>query len=200
MKKQIWAVVLAAGESRRMGAPKLLLPFDAKTVIEAVLESVKASPVEGILVVVGAEAAAVKEKAEKYGALIAVNPDYRAGMLSSVQCGFRQLPPEAEAALVFLADQPRIKPGVAEALVEAFRRSGRGLVVPVYDQRRGHPLLISSRYKADVESLDPDIGLRQLLDRHAGDIREVAVDDPAILRDVDTPEDYVKEKNLYHLD
>jgi molybdenum cofactor cytidylyltransferase len=193
MERMIWAIVLAAGESRRMGAPKLLLPFSGKTVIEVVLDSVKASPVDGILVVVGGWAAPVEEKARPYGALVALNPDFRSGMLSSVQCGFRQLPLEAEAALVFLADQPAIKPYVAEALIKAFRRTGRGIVIPVFDRRRGHPVLISVRYRKEIGSLDPEVGLRQLLDRHPQDILEEPVDDPTILRDLDTPEDYVRE-------
>jgi molybdenum cofactor cytidylyltransferase len=193
MKRTIWAIVLAAGESRRMGAPKLLLPFSGKTVIEAVLDSVKASPVKGISLVVGAGAAPIEEKARPYGALVAMNPDFRSGMLSSVQCGFRQLPLEAEAALVFLADQPAIKPYVAEALIKAFRRTGRGIIIPVFDRRRGHPVLISARYRKEIGSLDPEVGLRQLLDRHPQDILEEPVDDPAILRDLDTPEDYVRE-------
>ncbi len=189
----IWAIVLAAGESRRMGAPKLLLPFGGRTVIEAVLDSVKAFGPDGILVVVGAEVAAIQEKAKTCGALIVVNLNYHQGMLSSVQCGFRQLPLEAEAALVFLADQPGIRPQVAEALVKAFRSSSHGIVVPVHGGRRGHPLLLSTRYRTEVESLDPAVGLRQLLDRHPGEILEVPVDDPAILRDLDTPEDYRNE-------
>jgi len=189
----IWAIVLAAGESRRMGAPKLLLPLDGQTVIEAVLASVKAFGPDGILVVVGAEAGAVQEKAKTYGALIVVNLNYHQGMLSSVQCGFRQLPLEAEAALVFLADQPRIKPQVAEALVKAFRSSSQGIILPVHGGRRGHPLLLSTRFRTELESLDPAVGLRQLLDRHPGEILEVPVDDPAILRDLDTPEDYRNE-------
>ena len=193
MKRTIWAIVLAAGESRRMGAPKLLLPFGGKTVIEAVLDSVKASAVDGILVVVGGWAAPVEEKAKPYGARGALNPDFRSGMLSSVQCGFRQLPLEAEAALIFLADQPAIKPYVAEALVKAFRHTGRGIVIPVFDRRRGHPILISAHYRAEIGSLDPEVGLRQLLDRHPQDVLEEPVDDPAILRDLDTPEDYVRE-------
>lgn len=194
MKSTIWAIVLAAGESRRMGAPKLLLPFSGKTVIEAVLDTVKASPAEGIVVVAGAGAEAIAEKAKAYGALVALNPDYRSGMLSSVQCGFRQLPPEAEAALIFLADQPALKPYVADILVKAFRRSGGHIAVPVFDRRRGHPVLISALYRTEIQSLDPEVGLRQLLDRHAGDILEVPVDDPAILRDLDTPEDYHRER------
>ena len=193
MKRTIWAIVLAAGESQRMGAPKLLLPFGGKTVIEAVLDSVKASPVEGILLVVGAGAAPIEEKAKPYGARVALNPDFRSGMLSSVQCGFRQLPLEAEAALVFLADQPAIKPYVAEALVKALRHTGRGIIIPVFDRRRGHPILISAQYRTEIESLDPEVGLRQLLDRHTEDILEEPVDDPTILRDLDTPEDYRRE-------
>jgi molybdenum cofactor cytidylyltransferase len=189
----IWAIVLAAGESRRMGQPKLLLPFGGKTVIEAVLDSVKASPAGRILVVVGAEAAPVEDKAKKYGALVTINPDYRSGMLSSVQCGFLQLPPEAEAALVFLADQPAIKPCVAEALVKAFKDTSRGIIVPIFDRRRGHPVLISTQYRTEIGTLDREVGLRQLLDRHPQDILEIPVDDPAVLRDLDTPEDYESE-------
>jgi molybdenum cofactor cytidylyltransferase len=77
--------------------------------------------------------------------------------------------------------------------VKAFRRSGSHIVVPVFDRRRGHPVLISALYRTEIQSLDPGVGLRQLLDRHSVDILEVPVDDPAILRDLDTPEDYRRE-------
>ena len=190
----IWAVILAAGESRRMGRQKLLLPFGEATVVEAVVRTALASGVDRALVVLGADREAVRAKLEPSGADFAVNEMFADGMLSSIQTGFRALPPEAEAAVVMLGDQPFLPPQVVDEVVRGYRESGKGIVIPVFRTRRGHPVLVDLKYREEVLALDPSDGLRHLMRTHPEDIAEVEVDDANILRDLDTPEDYSEVK------
>ncbi len=186
----IWAVVLAAGESKRMGRPKQVLPYGRSTILETVLDHVLASPVDGTLVVLGAAADKVAPLLAKLPVETIVNPDFRSGMLSSVQRGIRALPAFARAALIFLGDQPAVGPETSGRVLAAYRVSGRGIVLPVHAGRGGHPLLIDLKYRAEIDGLSAGIGLRELLVRHPDDIFRVEIDDPGVLLDIDTPEDY----------
>ncbi len=190
MGRVIWAVVLAAGESKRMGRPKQVLPYGTSTILETVLNSVLASPVDGTLVVLGAAEDKVAPLLAKLPVETIVNTDFRSGMLSSVQCGIRALPASARAALIFLGDQPAIAPETAGRVIAAHRASDRGLVLPVHAGRGGHPLLIDLKYRAEIDGLSSGIGLRELLARHPDDVLRVDIDDPGVILDIDTPEDY----------
>lgn len=186
----IWAVVLAAGESLRMGSQKLLLPYRDSTIIETIVRTALDSSVDETLVVLGADRPKVGEALRSYPLTLAVNKDFRKGMLSSIQTGFAALPGGTEAAVVMLGDQPDVTPEVIDGLILAFREERGGIVVPVHGGRRGHPILIAGNYRNEVLGLDPGIGLRQLLRAHPGDVFEVEVEDGAILRDMDKPSDY----------
>jgi molybdenum cofactor cytidylyltransferase len=118
-------------------------------------------------------------------------------MLSSIQTGFRALPPEAEAAVVMLGDQPFLPPPVVDQVIRGYRESRKGIVIPVFRTRRGHPVLVDLKYRDEVLALDPADGLRRLMRDHPEDIAEVEVDDANILRDLDTPEDYAETKNKF---
>jgi len=189
----IWAVILAAGESRRMGKQKLLLSFGETTVVGAVAGTALASRLDRVLAVLGADKDAVRLKLEPFSIDFAINENFAQGMLSSVQAGFRALPAGAEAAVVMLGDQPFLPARVVDAVVEGFRRSGKGIVVPAFQGRRGHPVLVGLKYRDEVLALDPADGLRRLLHAHPGDIFEAEVEDANILRDMDVPEDYANE-------
>lgn len=186
----IWALILAAGESKRMGKPKLLLPFGEKTIIEAVIEGVIGSRVEKILVVLGANREEIEKKIQNFPLKIAVNPNFGRGMLSSVQLGFQTLPENAKAVLVFLGDQPSISSNVINKIIDAYKETEKGIVLPVYKSERGHPVLIDMKYRDEVENLKPNLGLRALVYNHPEDIHEVKVETPSILRDIDDMEDY----------
>ena len=190
----IWAVVLAAGESRRMGQPKLLLPYREETIIETVVRNVTASKVEGTVVVIGAQRKEMEEKLRHFAVKKAFNRDYRSGMFSSVLCGLGALPRSARAAVLVLADQPGIPAEAIDSLIDSFRRERKGLIVPVYRKKRGHPLLLDLKYRREVEALPPDVGLRGLLRKHPEDILEVRVSSPEVLRDIDSPTDYRKTR------
>ena len=199
----IWAVILAAGESRRMGTQKLLLPFGDTTVVGAVRTTAQASRAGRLLVVLGADSAAIRGKLEPSGKTGAsakagrireiefvVNADYHLGMLSSIQAGFVALPTDAEAAVVMLGDQPFLASRVIDEVIGAYEDGGRGIVIPTFGGRRGHPALIDLKYRDEVLALDPAEGLRGLMRAHPEDILEIDVGDANILRDLDTPEDY----------
>lgn len=200
------AIVLAAGRSERMGARKVLLPFGASTVIGHVVDAIARSSIDRIIVVVGSDPEPVAKAAagglRGRPASIVSNPDPDAGMLSSVRCGLRAVPPQCEAVLVALGDQPRIATAVIDAVVRAFDRSGGGaergaIVVPVHRGRRGHPLLFAVRHRAEVLERYDAVGLRGLLAAHPGDVLELELEDAAILSDMDAPADYLRERNAY---
>lgn len=186
----VWAVILAAGESRRMGAPKLLLPFEGSTVLGTVVRRVRRAGLSSIVVVLGAEQEKVRAALEDQPVVFVHNPGFRRGMLSSIQCGLQALPAAASAAMLFLADQPTLSDSVIKKLLQARESASNGLIVPVFAGKRGHPLLLSLEYRDEVGTLDPAVGLRQLLINHPDDILEVEVEDEAVLKDIDTPEDY----------
>jgi molybdenum cofactor cytidylyltransferase len=189
----IWAVVLAAGESLRMGRQKLALPFGGRTVIETVVTAALDSAADRTLVVLGADQDKVRRLLSPYPVRFALNEEFRLGMLSSIQTGFRAVPPEARAIVIMLGDQPAIPAQVVDEVIGTYRRRGRGIVVPVFEGRRGHPVLIEARYRQEVLGLDPEVGLRQLLRSHPDDIAEVDASTGAVLRDLDRPEDYAAE-------
>jgi molybdenum cofactor cytidylyltransferase len=191
----LWGLILAAGESKRMGFPKMLLTFNGRTMIENVIGNVIRSDVDNTMVVLGADRDTLIELVEKSPVKYCYNDNYKEGMLSSVKCGFRNLPSYFEAVLVFQGDQPLIFPKAINTVIEAYRHSGKGIVIPVYKNKRGHPLLIDRKYRNEIEKLDAHEGLRSLAYQFSDDVLEVETDNSDILRDFDTYEDYKKEIN-----
>ena len=189
----ICAIVLAAGESRRMGSQKLLLPFGATTVIGRVVDQLLQSVIDKIFVVTGHNAGKIAEQLSARAVTIVDNPDYPSGMLSSVRCGLRALPRECQAVMVVLGDQPSITTNLIDDLVQAFNMNHKGIVVPVFQNRRGHPILLSTRYRDEILSQYDGAGLRGLLHAHPDDVLELAAPAPSILSDMDYPEDYQRE-------
>jgi CTP:molybdopterin cytidylyltransferase MocA len=194
-KKDIWAIILAGGESKRMKSPKMLLPFHDKTIIEKVIGNVIASEVDNIMVVLGAFHDEILYVIKEMPVLTCYNENYKEGMLSSVKCGFRNLPDKIEAVLVFQGDQPMISSGIINKILHSYQYSDKGLVMPVFQNKRGHPLLIDQKYVNEVEKLSNEEGLRSLAEEHSTDVLEVSVNNPEILRDIDTQEDYIRELN-----
>ncbi len=190
------AVVPAAGRSRRMGRPKLLLPFRDSTVIGSLVAALQEGGVGEVVVVAASYAGRIARWARREGLAVAVNPDPAQGMLSSVRAGIAALGGTPALAarggplVVAPADLPALRPDTVADLLARFAAAGAPLAVPVHGGRRGHPLLVAPGLVAEIDLLDPAVGLRQLLARRPGEVLEVATDDPGVLRDVDTPEDY----------
>lgn len=185
------AIILAAGASRRMKTQKLLLPYHGSTIIETTISNILRSKVDSTLVVLGASRDAILEVIGDLPVDYCYNAHHAQGMLSSVICGLRALPANTDAALVFPGDQPDIPTEVIDQLIDAFQRSPGGIVIPRHQHQRGHPLMVDMKYRYAIEKLDPEKGLRTLMELFPKDVIEVEVDDPGILKDIDTREDYI---------
>ena len=189
----ICAVILAAGESKRMGEAKLLLPFGRTTIIETIVNNTVKSKVDRTLVILGKYAEEIENKIKEYPVKISMNPNFADGMLSSVQYGLDGLPEDAIAVLVILGDQPLIQSSVINRIIHKYGRTKKGIILPIYDKMRGHPVLIDIKYRDEIRQLNPHIGLRGLMYNNSKDILEVNMDTPDILKDIDTAEDYSKQ-------
>lgn len=198
VQRPVGAVVLAAGMSTRMGDHKLLLPWrDNRTIIEHVVEQLIKSRVDPIVVVTGHQAKEVKAALENWDVMVVHNRAYQSGeMLSSLKTGLAALPATTTAAVVALGDQPSIQPKVINKVLLAYAEGQHELVIPSYQMRRGHPVLLGRRYWADVQSLPGSATIRNLYNLHADRIHYIEVDSDSILRDVDTPQDYERERKL----
>ena len=195
---EIWAIILAAGESKRMGSPKMLLPFMGITIIENVIANVSGSKVDNIMVVLGADRDSIVKLIRTKAVNYCYNENYKDGMLSSVMCGFRNIPIDHSAVLVFQGDQPLITPKAINSVIEVYLSSGKGIVIPVYESKRGHPILIDRKYRNEIQKLNPAEGLRSLALKYSDDVLEVNTDVAGILRDFDTYDEYKDEINKIH--
>jgi molybdenum cofactor cytidylyltransferase len=190
----ISAVILAAGESKRMGQPKMLLPWGDVTVLGQVISTYQAAGVTDVLVVTGGAREQVDGIARQHGARSVFNEQFASGeMLASLQCGLRFLSVQsagAEAALIGLGDQPQVQAGAVRQICETFRKRQARLIVPSYQMRRGHPWLVERSLWEGLLELEPPQSARDFLNRHAPGILYVEMDTASILADLDTPQDY----------
>jgi CTP:molybdopterin cytidylyltransferase MocA len=180
----IGAIVLAAGSSSRMGRPKSAMTVGARgpTFLDAILATLEASGISAVRVV-------VPPGHERRDSRDVANPDPAAGMLSSVQYGVRALPDGLDAVFVWPVDHPLVERETAIAMIAAFRAGDPPVVVPTHEGRRGHPVLFAARLLPELLTADPSLGAVVVVKAH-DDRLELAVDDPGILLDIDTPDDY----------
>jgi molybdenum cofactor cytidylyltransferase len=193
----ISAIILAAGASRRMGQPKMFLPWGKVSVLEHVISVFARADIKDILVITGAVHDQIEEAVVKYSKRYPVqsvhNESYSHGeMLSSLQCGLRALTPRlvTSAAVVGLGDQPQVQESSVRVVCEAFRQTENPLVVPSFQMRRGHPWLIARSLWAELLEMHPPQSPRDFLNAHSDDIHYVNTGTPSILADLDTREDY----------
>lgn len=187
--KSCSAILLAAGQSKRMGAFKPFLPFGKKTVIESCIDYLREGGVETIVVVLGHRADEVRKKLDHHGVSFALNPDPNSEMGASVAAGICELPTTAEATLIALCDHPAVPASVVSTLINAWTNGAR-LVIPTWQNRGGHPVLVDLRFKSELLNLGPSGGLRALFEAHPNEVHRIEVDSPFIARDMDTWDDY----------
>ncbi|MDP1545484.1 MAG: nucleotidyltransferase family protein [Anaerolineales bacterium] len=190
----ITAIVLAAGESKRMGEPKMLMPWGRSTVLQTVISTLQTAGIKDILVVTGG----AREQVERLiGQTVQTvyNEDYKKSeMLHSIQLGLAAKMREASAALICLGDQPQIERGSVRSVCDAFLKTKSRLVVPSYQMHRGHPWLVARALWDEILLMHEPETMRDFLNRHKDKIHYLNRDTPSILQDVDTPEDYLKYK------
>ena len=186
----IAAVLLAAGLARRMGRQKLLLQLQGKPVVRWSVEHV-ASHVEDVVIVTGPDDSALRQALEGLTVRFVVNPRPQDGQGTSIAVGVAALKPWTTAALIALGDQPRMPAAVVPALLEAFRRSGKAIVAPLYQGVQGTPVVFSPEVFAELRALAGDSGARAVVAAHPERVERISID-LAMPPDVDTPEDYAK--------
>jgi molybdenum cofactor cytidylyltransferase len=184
------AIVLAAGRSERMGQPKQLLSVSGQPMVRRITEAVCASGLAQVVVVVGAHAGTVEEALTGLPVELVHNHAWQEGMSTSLRVGLRALRPDIEAVLVVLADQPGLTPGLLQRLVQRYHATEAPIVAPFYRGRRGNPVLFARSLFSDLSAIHGDRGGRQIITRYEERMEKVACDDPAIVQDVDTLEDY----------
>jgi molybdenum cofactor cytidylyltransferase len=192
-------VILAAGQSQRMGSPKaLLLTRDGRTFVTAIRDSLAAAGcADDLMVVTGthhdAVAAAIREAAWTPPPHIVRNPDPSRGQLSSLWTAMDALAgPDTAALLVTLVDVPNIQPATIRAVVDAWTRTRAPIVRPAIGDRHGHPVIFDRTVFRELREAPLERGAKAVFEAHAGEVVNVTVDDPGCLVDVDTPDDYAR--------
>lgn len=186
----IIGIILAAGSSSRLGRPKQLLPLGDRPVLAHTLANAQAAALDGLIVVLGHEAATIQEQIDFGAARVVINDAYREGQSTSLRVGLAALPPDADAALFILGDQPLISPAILDALIAARRSSAAPIVMPTYGGRRGNPVLIASALFPELATITGDQGGRGIIRAHAAEVREVPIAGDPPTDDLDTQGDY----------
>ena len=185
----ISALLLAAGRAIRMGRPKQLLPFGKSTILEQAIDNLLGSQVDEIVVVVGHRAEEIAKVVALKLVKLVVNPDYTQGMSTSIIAGLNAVNNQAQAFMIALGDEPLIDSRTVNRLIEAFCHHDRGIVIPTYQGRRGHPVIFTRKYRRELLALKGDIGGRKVIGDHPGDVLEVAMNCRGIYLDIDTTDD-----------
>lgn len=190
----ITAIILAAGESKRMGQPKMLMPWGKSTVLQTVISTIQAAGINDILVVTGGARAQVERLIGKTVQTV-FNNNYETGeMLSSIQVGLAEKMREASATLICLGDQPQVEERSVRKICNAFLTSKSKIVVPSYQMHRGHPWLVARPLWDELLALKSPKTPRDFLRKNSRSIQYVIVETPSVVADLDTPEDYLKFK------
>lgn len=188
-------IILAAGEARRFGSPKPLLDWHGEPFIHHIARTALAAGLSPVVAVSGAYPTEVQNALKDLPVTVVHNSQWQVGQSTSVQTGLRALPAETGAVIFLLADQPQVPVRLLQALVEKHIETGAAIVAPWVDRRRGNPVLFDCVTFADFMTLEGDVGGRALFARHQ--VIDLSWDDPDLLLDVDTPEDYRRLLNAY---
>jgi molybdenum cofactor cytidylyltransferase len=178
-------IILAAGESRRMGFPKAMLRYRDETFLDTLI-GLFAPHCSPLIVVLGSNADRIRESTAR-NATFVLNPDYPRGMTTSLQCGLRMLPPQADSVLFTLVDHPAVQPGTIATLLNSPETLLR---VPRHGGRRGHPIWFSRELAPEFLALPESGAARDVVRAHAGDTQFLDLDDPGIVADIDDPAAY----------
>ena len=187
------AIILAAGESRRMGQPKQLLPFGDKTMLECVIDAFQTPRVDEIRVVLGYKLAEIAASIAHASCKIVMNDRWQQGMFTSMQAGLRELPKETKIVMLAICDQPRLKRKTVEILIEKFKKDRHKILIPSYNGRQGHPPLLRAEYAKEILAMDESMTLKHFYGERADDIERLVVEDEGVLIDIDDRETYERE-------
>ena len=191
------AILLAGGESARMGAPKPLLDWGGRTLVEYQVEQLREAGADQVIVVLGHRADEVLPHVHRAGAQAIINELYAGGRASSVRVAAGALPEDVAAIVVLNVDQPR-PAWVTSRLLEEHSRAGAPVTVPTFEGKRGHPIVFDGRLAAELRAVsEATQGMRAVLLAHDGEILEVPFDSPVVVLDMNVPEEYEMAKATY---
>ncbi|HSU61513.1 MAG TPA: molybdenum cofactor cytidylyltransferase [Bryobacteraceae bacterium] len=186
------AIVLAAGTSTRMGTLKQLLTLRGKPLLQHVLDNLRGAQVDEIVLVLGSAADQIQRQISFDSVQVAINEAYRDGMGSSLRTGIGCVASKTEAVIIVLGDQPFVRTETINRLISEYREKKPQIVIPVYGGSRGNPVLIDRSIFPELMELSGDTGCRAVFEKYPNSILRVAVDDPGVLFDLDTPDDFEK--------
>jgi molybdenum cofactor cytidylyltransferase len=184
------AILLGAGESKRMGRDKLLLPWGKKTIFDHCLETLLRSEVKEVIVVINERLKKVIHPVHTKKMKVIINPHYKRGMSTSIRRGVRAVNPRSDGILIALGDQPFIKTRTINAMVKAFVQGKEGIMVPSFKGKRGHPVIFHRKFKKELLELKGDAGGKSIIERYPGEVLDIPLRSEGVIKDIDLWEDY----------
>jgi len=193
---KVSAILLGAGESKRMEVDKVSLPWGKKTMFEHCLETLLRSNVKEVIVVINDRIKGLVNLLKSQRVKVVNNPYYKRGMSTSIRRGLRAMDPSSEGILIALGDQPFIKKRTIDALIKAFIRKKDGIVVPSFRGRRGHPVIFHRRFEKELLNLRGDVGGKSIIERHPVEVSVVPVKSEGVVIDIDMRKEYKKSLRM----
>jgi len=184
------AILLGAGESKRMEVDKLSLPWGRGTVIEHCLETLLRSKVKEIIIVLNDRMRERLSHVRDQRVKVVINPYYKRGMSTSIRRGVKAVDPKSHGILIALGDQPFLKARTINSLIDTFIRRRHGIIVPSFQGRKGHPVIFHRRFERELLKLKGDVGGRSIVERYAKEVWTVPVKSKGVIKDIDLWEDY----------
>lgn len=187
----IAGIILAAGESSRMGRDKALLPYQGSTFLENILKALATAGISRVAVVLGHHAEEIQKALDLTETIIVINSDYQRGQTSSLQAGLRAIDRhDVESVLLCLVDHPAVRVETVRTLVNTYAASHAPVVIPMHDGRRGHPVLIGRELFEELDAIEPGQGANSVIRKYRERTQFVDVEDEGVLIDVDEPETF----------
>ena len=186
------AVILSGGASRRMGSPKALLPHQGRPFLEHLLDIAKHPRIGVRRVVLGADAGPIIKEIHLAADDIVVNHEWEQGQLSSIHVALRSLPPGTEGMLLCPVDHPLVSAALVGELIEAFDKTNAPVVIPLYEGRRGHPVIFAAALYDELLNAPMDKGARAVVWAHAGEIAEVPTNEEGCVLNLNDPDAFLR--------
>src|SRR5580698_10577777 len=185
------AVILAAGESKRMGSPKALLLYHDKTFLAHLLDITRHPKIGSQIIVLGAGAEAISEHVGLDPAMTVINSEWESGQLSSIKAAVKSIGSKpSDGVLLCLVDHPLITSALVNELVETFHRSGKAIIVPTFHGKRGHPVIFASKLFPELLAASDETGARSVVWKHASEVHEVPTGEEGIILNLNDPETF----------
>jgi molybdenum cofactor cytidylyltransferase len=182
------AIILSGGASRRMGSPKALLSYQGRPFLEHLLDVAHHPKIGVRRIVLGADAEPVAKEVDLAPGEIVINEEWEKGQLSSLQAALRSLPPRTDGAILLLIDHPLISSTLVDELIETFYKSGKPIVLPVYEGRRGHPVIFSSALYEELLNAPPVTGARSVVWAHSAEVQIVQTNEEGCVLNLNDPD------------